>query len=255
MRYSQAPVRRAEILRELSAEGHVSVNRLSGRWAVSEMTIRRDLHELAGQGLLRLVRGGARPHRPQDRGLPFPHRTRSNLAAKRAIAVYAAGHLHPEATIALDSGTTVVELARSIPANLPLTVITHSLAAMAILAGRPEIRLIGLGGVYNERTRSFGGPDTRRALRGLRADVLFLAASAVNRDGIACATPWDADTKRALLDVAVRVVVPADATKFRAAAPVAICGLDRVDVLITDADVTSDPRPGFPVVQRAVVQR
>jgi DeoR family fructose operon transcriptional repressor len=240
LRYAGAPGRRDRILRAVRASGYASAGALAAELGVHEMTVRRDLRRLAGDGLVRLVHGGASlPGGVSPDGRPWPDRAASGQPAKAAIAARAARDVTAGSTLGLDSGTTVAELARRLPPDRGLTVATHSLAAMTALGERSDVTLLGLGGLYHEPTRSFSGPATRRAAAELRLDTLYLSASAISPAGVWCATPYEADTKQALLSAADRVVLLADATKTTRTAPVLVCPWPEIDELVTDADPTS----------------
>lgn len=223
--------------------GYVSAPDLSGDLAVSERTVRRDLQKLADLGLAELVYGGALvPGRATPRS-PFGARAQARSAQKRAIAALAARFVRPGATIALDAGTTTVELARLLPHDDDVTVVTHSLPAMVALDERPN--LIGLGGLHHPPTQAFTGPDTVAAIGRLRVHTFFLAASGLSGHGAYCGTPLDAETKRAFIGIAERVVLLADSSKLRQTAPVPICDYDRIDALVTDGAITDAERAGL----------
>ncbi|MEV4803194.1 DeoR/GlpR family DNA-binding transcription regulator [Nonomuraea sp. NPDC049421] len=233
LRYGSAPGRRAAILRRVSQDGYVSAATLVDELAVSPNTVRRDLQKLAQDGLIRAVRGGATP---ADAGaLPFSDRSTQAAGAKHAIAAAAVRLIEPGTTVALDSGTTTLEIAKLLPADAGLTVVTHSLPAIAALAPRPDITLIGIGGQYNRDTRSFGGPETVAALEHLGVRTLFLAATALDEAGVYGATPYEAETKRRLISIARDTVVVSDARKFELSAPIRVCTWPAVTHLITDA--------------------
>ena len=59
LRHEGAAERRAWILSTLQELGFVSITDLARELAVSQMTIRRDLHSLEATGDVRLVHGGA----------------------------------------------------------------------------------------------------------------------------------------------------------------------------------------------------
>ncbi|MCK2216198.1 DeoR/GlpR family DNA-binding transcription regulator [Actinomadura sp. ATCC 31491] len=242
LRYSSAPTRREAILRRVELDGYVAAADLVSELGVSPNTVRRDLRRLAGDGLVRAVRGGAAA---VDAGaVPFADRSAQAAEAKRAIAAAAVRHVEPGTAVALDSGTTTLEIARLLPAGAGLTVITHSLPAIAVLAPRADVTLIGVGGQYGRETRSFGGPETLAALEHLRVRTLFLAATALDAAGVYGATPYEAETKRRLVAAARRTVVVADARKFALDAPIRVCGWEAVERLVTDAP----PPPGLPAV-------
>jgi DeoR/GlpR family transcriptional regulator of sugar metabolism len=226
LRYNSAPERREEILRRMREAGYVSAPELSGELCVSERTIRRDLQKLADLGLAELVYGGAL--------VP------GGLTPRSPIAALALRFVEPGATIALDAGTTTAELARLLPAEGDVTVVTNSLPAMVALGERPS--LIGLGGFHHPATRAFTGPDTIAAIGRLRDHTFFLAASGLSDRGAYCGTPLDAETKRAFIGIAERVVLLADSSKLRQTAPVPICDYDRIDALVTDDGTTGGER-------------
>ena len=120
--------------------------------------------------------------------------------------------------------------------------VTHSLPAMAALGDRPGIGLIGLGGFHHVPTQAFTGPDTVAAIGRLRVHTFFLAASSLSRRGAYCATPLDAEVKRAFIEIADHVILLADSSKLRQTAPVQICHHDRLDVIVTDDAITGADR-------------
>ncbi|TDC54148.1 DeoR/GlpR transcriptional regulator [Jiangella ureilytica] len=236
VRYTDAPRRRDELLRRLRSAGYLSAAHAAADLEVSEMTIRRDLHQLAVDGLAVRVTGGARL--PDGDGVPFELRSDRFAAQKTSVATTAAGLLPADATVALDSGTTIARLAELLPAGL--TVVTHSVPVVTACASRPDLRLIGLGGVYNPATRSFGGPAVRAALQDIVVDLAVLSATAVGPDGVYCSDPYDAETKQALAAAARSVLVAADGSKLAARAPIRFAGLDAVSVLVTDPSAGED---------------
>ncbi|TDC06386.1 DeoR/GlpR transcriptional regulator [Nonomuraea longispora] len=232
LRYSSAPHRREAILRRIELDGYVAAADLVTELGVSPNTVRRDLRRLAGDGLVRAVRGGAAA---ADVGAtPFTDRSVQASAAKRAVAAAAVRHVEPGTAIALDSGTTTLEIAKLLPSAADLTVITHSLPAIAVLAPRPDVTLIGVGGQYGRDTRSFGGPETLASLEHMSVRTLFLAATALDGSGVYGATPYEAETKRRLIAIARRTIVVGDARKFVLSAPIRVCGWDAADLLVTD---------------------
>lgn len=241
LRYTSAPTRRTEIIRRIMSHGMVNPSQLATDLGVSERTARRDLQKLAAEGTVRLMHGGAYLPDSFRAAVDFPHRFAAHADAKRAIAERAATHIQPGQSIALDSGTTTLELARLMPQDADLTVVTHSVPAVTAMQSRRDLSLIVLGGVYHPSTMSLSGPDTRSAISRLRVDTLFLSATAFGRSGVRCATAFDAETKRAFIDIAARVVLLADSSKVEAGAPIFVCSLDEVDLLITDRELGQNP--------------
>lgn len=241
MRYAEADERRRELRRLVQRQGYVSSRQVAEELQVSDMTIRRDLDQLAEQGLVLRVVGGAR--RPT--GAPFDERATSRAAAKEQLAgtcaaLFAEGLLTPGMVVGLDAGTTVEHLAHRLPPGV--TVVTHSVPVMAACVERDDVVLVGLGGRYHAPTRSFGGPDTRAQLADLHLDLAVVSASALAPRGLFCHDATEAETKRALLAVAATRLVVADAGKVGARAPVRIAPWDAVDLLVTDDGLTAEGR-------------
>lgn len=222
--------------------GYVSAPDLSADLCVSERTVRRDLQKLADLGLAELVHGGAFVPGGIAPGSAFGARGRANADLERAIALRALDLVEHGATIGVDSGTTTLELARLLPADADLTVVTHSLPAMSALGERADVTLIGVGGLLHRTAQAFAGPDTVAAISRLRVHTFFLAAGGVSRGGPYCGSPLDAEVKQAFIGIAERVVLLADSTKPARTAPVPICGHDRIDAFITDGAISDADR-------------
>ena len=235
VRYTEAPQRRAELLRRVAAAGYLSCAAAATALGVSEMTIRRDLGELAAQGLVNRVAGGASVIVPP--GAPFETRWEAAPAAKQAVARAAAELLtesvDPAAVVGLDAGTTVAALAERLPAGL--TVVSHSVPVITACADRSDLELIALGGAYHAKTRSFSGPLTRAALSQLALDVAVLSAAAAGPRGVYSADAWDADTKQVMAGAAERVILLLDSGKLGRRAPIRFFALERVDTVVVDA--------------------
>jgi DeoR/GlpR family transcriptional regulator of sugar metabolism len=244
VRYTDAPARRRGLLDRLAAAGYVASADLAAELGVSEMTIRRDLHRLADEGLARRVPGGA--SLPGVGGAePFEARSGNAPSEKRALAKIAAGLLDEGCTVALDAGTTVAELADLLPGGV--AVVTHSLPVITACAATGGREIVVLGGFYEPTTRSFTGPATWNAARELTVDVAVLSCSALDGRGVYSANPVDAEIKRALIEAADRVVVIADAHKVGTRATVRFATPEAVHVVVTDA---ADELPAYVEVVR-----
>jgi DeoR family fructose operon transcriptional repressor len=164
LRYTSAPRRRDEILRRMRSAGYVSAPDLSADLSVSGRTVRRDLQKLADLGLVELVYGGALAPGGVTPGSPFGARSQAQSSQKRAIADRALRFVEAGATIGVDAGTTTLELARMLPPDGDVTVVTHSLPAMGALRERSGATLIGLGGLHHPSTQAFIGIAERVVL-------------------------------------------------------------------------------------------
>src|SRR5882757_4627152 len=139
--------RKRLILDKLRAEGQVIAKSISHELGLSEDTIRRDLRELAQEGLLQRVHGGALPASPAV--ADFAGRELITPDGKVAIGRAAAQMIQPGQVVILDGGTTAREVARHLPVALRATVVTHSpTIALELVNERehPEIEVILIGG-------------------------------------------------------------------------------------------------------------
>ena len=232
MRYTEAPARRDELLRRLGAEGYVSSAGLAAEFGVSEMTIRRDLRQLATEGLARRVPGGASLPGADGVGVPFEERDRSGGVEKRLIAAACLPLLDGAVTVGLDAGTTVAPLARLLAPGT--RVVTHSAPVISACTQRDDVDLVAVGGEYQPTTRSFAGSLARHSLEALSLDIAVLSATALDRSGLLCANTLDAEVKQAMAASARMCILLADASKLGARAPIRFGALDLVDVLVTD---------------------
>lgn len=212
----------------------VSVSELARRFAVSEMTIRRDLRALEARGEVRKVHGGAvRAH-----DAPATARSSRNPKAKHAIALAAAARVPDGATILLDGGTTVATLAELL-ATRPVTIVTHSLLVVAALGPDPEATAYLVGGKLRPSTQSLVGAETASELAGFRAEYAFLGASAVDPTGFYNHQVDDVAIQRTLIEVADQAWLLADSTKFTATALAKIRPLAALAGIITEGRLDS----------------
>lgn len=230
--------RHAEILRLLAAHGRVSVNELAPRLDVTVETVRRDLAALDRAGALRKVHGGAVP--VPVRAVPESTVTdREELAApaKQAIAAaaLAALDLQPGASVLLDAGTTVAALARLLPAELGLTVITSSVLTAAALASREDLTVRVLGGQVRGITQATVGPEALSLLSRLRVDLAVLGANGISEHGASTPDASEAAVKQMIARAARRTLLLADSSKFGQEHLVTFARLEEIDLLVTDA--------------------
>jgi DeoR/GlpR family transcriptional regulator of sugar metabolism len=238
----QAEERYQTILKLLGARGQVTIAELSGRFSVSEMTIRRDLAQLEGEGLLRRTHGGATRTASGSFEPPFTLRARLNLEAKRTIAADIAGQLVDGQTVVLDGGSTGVVIAEAI-AGRSLTVCALNLRVAEILSSSPDTRVMVPGGFIRHGEQSLTGPAAERTLADHRFDTYVMTVSAV--DASAGLTEWnveDAAVKRAALASSSRCIVACDSSKFGQTAFARIAALDAADLIVTDPGLDAEHR-------------
>ena len=242
LRYETAPVRRERLLETVRRTGFASAPELAAVLGVSQMTVRRDFRRLAEDGLVRQVHGGVSAISTVAGPIDFRLRATQQQSAKRSIARRAIGLLQAGSVVALDAGTTTMEVALQLPDALRLTVVTHSLAAMPALAARPLLDIIGLGGQLHADTQAFAGPMTIGDIGEIRVNTLLLAITAIRDGAMWCTNSYDAETKRELMRAADRTILLADSSKFSATAVMRVAEVGAVDLLVTDDGIDSATR-------------
>ncbi|UQN08267.1 DeoR/GlpR family DNA-binding transcription regulator [Deinococcus sp. QL22] len=229
-----ATARQNEILQVLAHSGEQNVPELSNRFGVSEMTIRRDLNQLAASGLVVRTHGGASRVLSSSFEPMFEHRVRTYAEAKEQIAAVAAQQIEDGQTLILDGGSTGLAVARALVGRR-LTVCTLNLRAAQVLSEHVATRVIVPGGIIRTHELSFVGSDVERMLSNYHFDVYIMTASGI--DASAGLTEWnaeDAAVKRAALASARRTIVACDASKFGQVAFARICDVNKVDTVVSD---------------------
>ena len=228
-------------MRMLEAKGRVTVIELSRLTDVSEMTIRRDLETLEREELLKRTRGGAVSVISLSYEPPYILRKDSHTSAKTRIARRAAEVLNEGETVILDVGTTAVEVARALKGRVNLTVLTSNLWAAAILADEPGIVLMLTGGKTRARERSLVGNLATRAFSELVFDVFIMGVAGIHPEfGITDYNIEEALVKRAALGASRRHIIVADSSKIGKVAFAKLCGLEQIDMIITDDDAPDE---------------
>jgi len=228
--------RRTVILDRLRTHGRVLATDLSTELDVSSDTIRRDLRELDGQGLLRRVHGGALPRHGDASS--FAARSRRAPEAKASIARRAAACVNDGQVVVLDGGTTTLELARALRDDLRASVITTSPPIAVALADHPGLDVTVIGGTLRADSLVTVGASAVEALRIIRADIVFLGVCGLHPEiGVTTNDLEERHVKAAMLEGAAEVVALADHDKLGTAMPVIVAPLSAVTHLVTDADV------------------
>lgn len=231
-----APRERREAIRQrVIDEGFVRIELLAQEFAVSVMTIHRDLDLLQANGWLRKVRGGASAQPSSLYHGDVRHRTQAMAVAKQELARAALELIEPGCSVLLDESTTGLALAELLPSRGPLTVVTNFLAVVRLLAGEPGIDLIALGGAYYAAYDAFLGMRTNEAIGSLRADVLFMSTTAVTHGHCYHQSQETVAVKRALMESADRRILLIDHSKFDKSGLHRLAPLTAFDLVIVDS--------------------
>jgi DeoR/GlpR family transcriptional regulator of sugar metabolism len=230
--------RKQHILDVLRETGQVIAKELSRELGLSEDTIRRDLRELAAEGMLQRVHGGALPSSPAVRDFAF----RLNFATdeKRMIGRTAAAMVKPGQVVILDGGTTAIQIARHFAPALKATVVTHSPSIAVELVSHPNIEVILIGGrLFKHSIVSVGAPAIE-SIAKIHADTYFMGVTGIHpKIGLTTGDFEEAHVKKALSASAAETIVLASTEKLNAVSTYTICALSEITGMI----VASNTKP------------
>ena len=231
--------RKATIQEVLRREGQVIAKRMAEQMAVSEDTVRRDLREMAAEGLLKRVHGGAMPLSPE---LPdFSARRSLPSEVKRRLGAYAAGMVRSGQTVFLDGGTTNAEIARHLPRDFAFTVVTHSPTIAGELEHHPSADIILIGGRLYKHSMVATGAVAMAAISMIRPDIFFLGVTAVHpARGLSTGDLEEAAIKRHISQCSTETYVLATAEKLDAASPCHILPLASISGMVVPGDVAEE---------------
>ncbi|MDF1671856.1 MAG: DeoR/GlpR family DNA-binding transcription regulator [Roseovarius sp.] len=232
--------RQKEILDLARKEGKVTVDGLANIYDVTVQTIRRDLSDLAQSGRLERVHGGAVVPSGVVNIL-YEERRRLNNVGKKAIAVECARAIPDGASVFMNIGTTTEAVAHELLDHENLLVVTNNLNIANILAINHSCEIILAGGVLRRADGGIVGGLTVEMVRQFKFDYSVLGCSAIDADG----DLLDFDGQEVMVSkIAIqrsrKVMIVADHLKFTRKAPLTICSLSDVDVLLTDGELSPE---------------
>jgi DeoR/GlpR family transcriptional regulator of sugar metabolism len=236
--------RQSLILQSVRNDGSARVSDLTQQLGVSDMTIRRDLEVLAKDGLVEKVHGGAvlpGSHGGHEPG--FEDKLVLERPEKTSIARTAAGLVRPGTAIAIAAGTTTFALAQCLLDVPGLTIVTNSLRVANLFGGNrtPDVASVVLTGGMRTASDALVGPVADLTIASLHFDTLFLGCTGLDPEvGLSTPNLAEAETNRALIKVARRVVVLADHTKWGVVSLASFAPIDKINVLVTDVLLPSD---------------
>lgn len=239
--------RRERILLTLSQHGTVNAATLSQLLGCSVATLRRDLQLLENAGQLRRTHGGAlRLEAARVEPEPSVREKAARCAEeKRAIALAAARMVQPGATVALNGGTTTVQVARALRATARLRVVTNSIGVAGELADAPNVEVTLTGGRLRG-SLEMHGPLAEQSLRDLYVDMAFIGVDGLTlRHGLTTYNQLEASVNRLLIERATHVVAVADHTKIGRVTMALIAPSQAMQTLITDAAAPAEDLDDF----------
>src|SRR3954471_7141649 len=235
------PERREHVLRLLETRAYVPVAELSTTYAVSHVTVRNDLTELARQGLVARTRGGVRALQQGHSEVGFDLRLRLEVERKRAIARAAAELIGEGEAVALDASTTAYYLALELRAKRELVVVTNGLLVATALADAPGITVLVTGGTLRLSAMSLVGELGTGVLRTTRINKGFFGARGLSLDrGLMDLNPDEVRIKQEMAASCEQVHGIIDGTKWHRSALLSFVPIDRLTGVVTDAGAPAD---------------
>ena len=225
--------RHAYILHHVNLHNKVLSAELSQHINVSDDTIRRDLQELADAGKLIKVHGGALSpsfHNGLDTSKEAYSYNQKKIIAKKAASLIKDGMF-----VLTGGGTTIIELARALPASLHATFISGSIPAIYEYMNHPNIDVIVIGDKILKNSKITVGLEAVSRIRQLKADLCFLGINALNLENGVSDNDWDVvQIKKAMVESSQKLVCLTIAEKINSQQPLQVCESSKIDTLITE---------------------
>ncbi len=236
--------RKQIILDRLSSQGQIAVTALSLEWGISEDTVRRDLRDLAEEGLVQRVHGGALP---KSVALRDYHRRESiSTDVKIRLGKVAAGLIRSGQVVAMDGGTSNLQIVRALPNDLKCTIVTHSPIIAYELRDHPGIEILLIGGKIFKHSQVAVGTETTEAIGRLRTDLFFLGATGLHPDTGVTTGDWEeAAVKRIFCRGAAETILLVSPEKLGAAAPYQIIPSKELSGIVVDDSIKEESLSPF----------
>ncbi len=230
----------------LEEQGTVSVKEISDELGVSDMTIRRDLEELAALGEIERVHGGARSAQGRSRSMLRHEYSHSEKRSKHAgeklqIAQKAVSLIEEDSTVFLGTGTTVEQMASILPA-FHLRIITNSLSVFNLLENREDCELCLVGGMYRRRTAAFVGPTAEDTLRAIGIDAAFIGANGVLDNDVSTSNMDEGRIQQLAFSKADARYLIVDSSKIGKRDFYTFYHLDDLDAVVCEPDITDEAK-------------
>jgi DeoR/GlpR family transcriptional regulator of sugar metabolism len=226
--------RQKEILKLLSAEGEVSVNRLSQELKVSAVTIRQDLQLLEREGLLSRFHGGAIIRNPDD----ITNRLGFQYDVKLKIAQKAASFVQRGETVLIESGSSNALLAKELAQRDNTTILTTNVFIARQLKGYRNVNVILLGGIFQHESESLVGKLARYCIDHVNFTKSFIGIDGFTEDsGFTSRDMMRAEIASYIIKKSTEVFILTDSSKFGTMGLTSICKPEAVDYVITDGDM------------------
>ena len=228
----------------LKQQKAVKASELATLLDVSIDTVRRDLEVLEKKGIVKRVHGGAVLIQNTDNVLNklFNEREVKNLEKKQEVASLAIELIEEGQAIALNGGTTTIEIAKVLVDKFKrLTIITNDLRILSILGANKHFNVILTGGFYNPEEYTLYGKQCEEILSNFNIDIAFITVNALSLEhGLTDFRMHEVGVIQTMISRTKYKVVVADSSKFETSSYINICPLKDIDLIVTDSSLPSN---------------
>lgn len=223
--------RKSLILKQVNIHTRLMYNDLVNLIDVSEDTIRRDVNELAEEGQLIRIKGGA-----MSAAYHYGHDAKTYAqSSKLIIAEKALSLLREDIIVLIGGGTTVREFIKKIPGTLRATFITVNVLTAVELLDKPMIKTIMIGGQLSTYSQMTVSGEVFEYLAGIRADLCLMGTNAIDSSAGLTDSDWETiQVKKAMIKAAEKVAIIAISEKLNSSMQMKIADIDEIDYLITE---------------------
>jgi len=224
-------------------EKSMKISDISQRLGISAMTARRDIDQLAQDGVITILHGGVVYNSENaSNGLSdymLNVAETQNIDKKKAIAEFASTYIQKDDILFIDAGSTTELFARYLPTDIPYTVICYSINIFLIVAAHKNINVILAGGSYNRTTTILEQPNVSSILLNNRTNKAFISAGGFHQKlGVTCARQGECIIKKHALSSTIESFLLVDSSKFGSVHPCFFADINQFDHIITNTDLS-----------------
>lgn len=229
------------ILDSLYKNGFVSITDVADTLKVSKVTIRKDIKDLEAKGVLYKLHGCAKPVDPHVPDIELNVKESIKREEKRKIAQKAVELVNPSDSIIIASGSTIYAFAEELSRKKveQLNIVTPFLRLGPVFNGADNVSIMQLGGTIHMKSQSVRGDYASIELDGVLCSKVFIGVDGIDPDfGITTSTIEEALLTKRMMKASSRTIVLTDSSKFGKRGFGRICGIEDVDVIITDSGIS-----------------
>ncbi|MDJ1473671.1 DeoR/GlpR family DNA-binding transcription regulator [Cytophagaceae bacterium DM2B3-1] len=224
--------RKDQIIQQVNIHTRMSLSELSQVLNVSEDTIRRDINDLAEEGKLIKIRGGAMSkayHHTSQLQETYAHNSKK-IIAEKMLPLIEDGML-----VLIGGGTTIRELVKIIPSDLKATFVTLNPLTAVELLDKPNLEIILIGGQISRYSQMSVGGEVYQRLSELHVDLCIMGTNAIDaREGLTDSDWETIQAKKAMIKAADKIAVLAISEKMNSVMRMKIADLSEIDYFITE---------------------